>query len=69
MITVEPGGAFNSMVLATPVSILTPTLAIKVPAGVPTGKKKLPLASVRTPVLKSASPSPLVSTQICAPRT
>ena len=45
MMVLEPAGAFSAMVFATPVSILTPPVAMMVPE-MPWGMKKLPLASV-----------------------
>ena len=62
-IMVEPDGAFMMAVLGMPVSILTPPTAMMDPV-MPSGRKKLPLASVTTPAsisLSSGRPLPLVS--------
>ena len=68
--TVDPAGALYSIVLAMPVSTFTPpTATLVLPAKV-AGKKKLPCASVTTPVsVRTALPSTIVSAKIRAPRT
>ena len=59
-----------SMVLAIPVSTFTPpTATIVLPAKV-AGRKKLPCASVTTPVsVRTTCPATIVSAKILAPRT
>ena len=60
MMVLEPTGALRTVVLATPVSILTPPVTMMAPWGAPLGMKKLPLASV-VPTKKSvASTVPLL---------
>ncbi len=69
---VEPAGAFSAIVLATPVSMLTPPTAMMVPLGASVGMKKSPVSLVRPmkkSVASSATPLLLVSMKTFAPRT